>query len=150
MAAKVERRRPADRRTSEQKVAEDRRSRAERRAGMDRRSSVRAAMDLWVEEAEGEDLYFRRVGNLSLGGVYFENALPHRPGTRVTLKFSVPGHERIIETPGEVVNTTPGERGVGMGVRFLGLDAQDHGLLESYIAAVTSGALDQPAEDANG
>lgn len=135
MSAKTDRRQ-GDRRVRKLSVEPDRRQGGDRRKHADRRGSVRAAMDLWVEESHGEDVYFRRVGNLSLGGVFFEQTIPHRVGTRITLKFSVPGHERIIEASGEVVNTPGAKDGLGMGVRFLALHAHDRELLRSYIEEV--------------
>jgi len=140
MAVKADRRR-ADRRVRRVKVQVDRRNGDERRQA-DRRQAVRAPMDLWVEEAHGEDVYFRRVGNLSLGGVYFEQTIPHRVGTNITLKFSVPGHERIIEAKGEVVNTPGSKEGLGMGVRFLSMHAQDRELLQTYIEEVIQAPSD--------
>ena len=50
-------------------VAVERRSRDRRRG--DRRRAARAPLDLWVEEEKGNELYFRRTGNVSLGGIYF-------------------------------------------------------------------------------
>lgn len=140
-------RRTTDRRRSNASPTVERRNASDRRSNQ-RRHSVRAPMDLWVEEEHGEDLYFRRVGNLSVGGVFFENAIPHKTGTRVTVKFSVPGHERIIETQAEVVNTTPGKAGVGMGVRFVGLHEEDRNLISSYIDAVNNGFAPSEAEEA--
>ncbi|GEM_PF-306932 len=135
MAPKTDRRH-GERRARNMTPSSERRAGQDRRA-LDRRQAVRAPIDLWMEEAHGEDLYFRRVGNLSLGGVFFENTIPHKPGTNVTLKFSVPGHERIIEAQGLVVSATNADKSFGMGVRFTSLDAQDRRLLESYIHEVT-------------
>ncbi|MBI5494260.1 MAG: PilZ domain-containing protein [Deltaproteobacteria bacterium] len=133
-----------DRRHVERRQQQQRPARGERRAGADRRKTerragVRAPIDLWMEEEHGEDLYFRRVGNLSLGGVYFENTIPHRPGTEVTLKFSVPGQERIIEAHALVVSAKDRAE-FGMGLRFLSMHDKDRELLQTYIAEVAAGA----------
>ena len=54
-------------------------------------------------------------------------------GARITLKLSVPGHESIIEAPGEVAPA----RG-GTAVRFLELHPADRELLQSYIQELQS------------
>ncbi len=105
-------------------ISTDRRGN-DRRKG-DRRRTARAPLDLWVEEEKGEELYFRRTGNVSLGGIYFEQTIPHALGTRVKLRFSLPGSSDVIEALGEIVNTPTVKDGLGMGLRFTTLtpDAQ--------------------------
>lgn len=109
-------RRRAERRAGHQAVSTDRR-RDERRH-RDRRHASRVPLDLWVEEERGNELYFRRTGNVSLGGIYFERAIPHALGTRVKLRFSLPGAPDVIEAAGEIVNTPQVKDGLGMGLRF--------------------------------
>src|SRR4051794_29144554 len=96
-------RRRQDRRKSTSQVKTDRRA-DDRRKG-DRRNTARAPLDLWVEEEKGEELYFRRTGNVSMGGIYFEQTIPHALGTKVRLRFSLPGSADVIEATGEIVNT---------------------------------------------
>lgn len=109
-------RRNAERRTKSTPVAEERR-RADRRRG-DRRRTARAPLDLWVEEEKGNELYFRRTGNVSLGGIYFEQTIPHALGTTVRLRFSLPGEVELIEAQAEIVNTPASKDGLGMGLAF--------------------------------
>lgn len=104
----------------------------DRRQG-ERRQAVRAAVDLWVEELRGNELYFRRTSNLSTGGMYFEQSLPHAVGTQVELKFTLPGHDEVVEAQAEVVNTPEGGEGLGMGLRFVHLDPVHQGLLNRFI-----------------
>jgi hypothetical protein len=66
----------------------------------------------------------------------------------VTLKFSVPGQERIIEAQGVVVTTTADKNTLGMGVRFTALDGQDRKLIETYIQEVQQGGHALPDQDA--
>ncbi len=94
----------------------------ERRRG-DRRSEQRVPVDLWVEAEEGEDLYFQRAGNLSAGGAYFTQTVPHPVGTRVRLRFSLPGAPNEIACHGEIVAAT-GADGPGMNVKFLDLSPE--------------------------
>jgi uncharacterized protein (TIGR02266 family) len=112
-------------------VPADRR-RDDRRKG-DRRRAARAPLDLWVEEEKGEELYFRRTGNVSLGGIYFEQTIPHALGTKVKLRFSLPGSAEVIEALGEIVNTPQQKDGLGMGLRFVHLDAAAQQKLATFI-----------------
>ena len=49
-----------------------------------------------MEEVSGEDVYFRRTGNVSIGGAYFDTPFPYEPGTEVTLKFGLPGSREMV------------------------------------------------------
>ena len=125
-------RRQLERRAERSTVEAERRN-AERRRG-DRRSCARTPLDLWVEEEKGNELYFRRTGNVSLGGLYFEQTIPHTLGTTVRLRFSLPGPvARVIETQAEIVNTPDDVDGLGMGLRFIELGDADKAALQLFI-----------------
>lgn len=72
-----------------------------------------------MEELSGDDIYFRRSGNIAAGGVYFDRAIPHPLGTVVTLKFALPGDREMVVARGEVVSSAPNKDGLGMGVKFV-------------------------------
>jgi len=127
----VAERRRQDRRGRVVPVTDDRRG-ASRRRG-DRRDATRAPLDLWVEEERGDELYFRRTGNVSLGGLYFEQTIPHAPGTVVKVRFALPGDPRVIEAQGEVVNTPSSKDGLGMGLRFVNIGDADLLRLERFV-----------------
>lgn len=99
----------------------------------DRRRATRAPLDLWVEEERGNELYFRRMGNLSSGGVFFEQTIPHALGTQVKLRFTLPGESDVIEAVGEIVNTPQSTEGLGMGLKFLSLAPEHAQRIESFI-----------------
>jgi hypothetical protein len=122
--AKKDRRkgRPDDR--GEQSPAERRRT--------DRRRDARVPVNIWVEEHQGEDLYFQQAGNLSVGGVFFERTIPHPIGTRVRLRFQLPGSEGVIETVGEVVSS-PAEVDLGAGIKFVDLDPVEEKIIRDYV-----------------
>jgi uncharacterized protein (TIGR02266 family) len=120
-----------DRRQGRPDPRDDRKA-VERRKG-DRRSGTRVSVSIWVEEKKGEDLYFQQAGNLSVGGVFFERTIPHPIGTRVKLKFELPGKEGVIETSGEVVSTPGSSEGLGAGVKFVNLDPVEKRLIEEFI-----------------
>jgi uncharacterized protein (TIGR02266 family) len=124
-------RRQKHRREREALVAEDRRT-SDRRRG-DRRRHARVPLDLWVEEESGNELYFRRTGNVSIGGIYFEQTIPHALGTKVRLRFSLPGRADIIEAAGEIVNTPTVKDGLGMGLRFTDVSHEALASLERFL-----------------
>jgi uncharacterized protein (TIGR02266 family) len=98
--------------------------------GSDRRADARAEVAIWVQERTRDALYYQRATNLSLGGVFLDGTLPHPPGTLVELDLEIAEHDPI-RVEGEVVGRAPG--GVGMAVRFVGLDARARMALASYL-----------------
>ncbi|MCP4504552.1 MAG: hypothetical protein GY822_31990 [Deltaproteobacteria bacterium] len=122
-------RRKAERRKLDEAVAENRRSK--QRRTKDRRITARAPLDLWVEEEKGEELYFRRTGNISIGGIYFEQAVPHPLGTRVRVRFALPGSPEVVEVDAEIVNALDSD--VGMGMEFLGLDDEQKKQIARFV-----------------
>jgi len=127
-------RRRAERRQSQTPSPGPERRGAERRQ-RDRRTEARAPLDLWVEEEKGNELYFRRTGNVSLGGIYFEQTIPHALGTRVRLRFSLPDQPHPVEAIAEIVNTPPQKDGLGMGLRFVSLDDKARLALQAFLDA---------------
>ncbi len=110
-------RRSNDRRNAEVSVPVNRRG--PQRRTKDRREEQRVPLELWMEEMAGEDVYFRRTGNVSAGGVFFDRAIPHAVGTVVTLKFGLPGEKEMIVARGQVVTAAGANDGLGMGVKFV-------------------------------
>ncbi|MBI3180402.1 MAG: PilZ domain-containing protein [Deltaproteobacteria bacterium] len=128
-------RRATERRTHEQQVALDRRQN-DRRTGRDRREASRVPLELWMEEVSGDDVYFRRTGNVGTGGVYFDRAIPHALGTMVTLKFALPGDKEMVVARGEAVSAAGSSDGLGMGVRFLTIEGDGEKRIKGYIRAL--------------
>src|SRR5437868_593711 len=102
----------------------------ERRGGGDRRSSDRIAVEMWVEESTERELYFQRSANLSEGGIFLENTVPHPIGTVVNLQFTLPGDSEPMRAQGEIVNAAEGKQ-LGMGIKFIGLDSKQKQRLQS-------------------
>jgi uncharacterized protein (TIGR02266 family) len=125
-------RRHSERRQRQEPAPAGERRRAERRL-RDRRTEARAPLDLWVEEERGNELYFRRTGNVSLGGVYFEQTIPHALGTKVRLRFALPGHPTPVEATAEIVNTPSTKDGLGMGLRFIDLSDAARTALQAFL-----------------
>lgn len=128
-------RRAKDRRLGKKSVSDDRRSN-NRRTGKERREETRVPLELWMEEISGDDVYFRRTGNVSIGGVYFDRAIPHSLGTVVTLKFALPGDKEMVVARGEVVSAAGSNDGLGMGVKFISVEGDGKKRIKTYIRAM--------------
>ena len=102
--------------------------------GMDeRRRDKRIPVDMWVEAEDGEDLYMQRAANLSVGGAFFAQTVPTLVGTKVKLRFQLPGDAEETECNGEIVSAA--EKGLGMGVRFVDLPEAARAKIEKLIDA---------------
>jgi uncharacterized protein (TIGR02266 family) len=99
----------------------------------ERRQALRVPVQIWVEEASDRELYFQRSANLSAGGIYLENTIPHPIGTQVTLRFNLPGDQDRLEVRAEVVGAIAGEEELGMGLKFLNLDARQADRIREYV-----------------
>ncbi len=101
---------------------------------VERRQGSRVPVQIWVEEKTDRELYFQRSANLSTGGIYLENTIPHPVGTRVNLRFQLPGDAEKIEVKAEVAAAIAGEEEFGMGLKFVDLDAAIAERIQKYVA----------------
>jgi uncharacterized protein (TIGR02266 family) len=106
---------------------------------LERRRSDRVPIALSVEVRDGRGFSIHASRDLSEGGVYFDRAIPHAVGTRVQLSFTLPGDGQALRCEGEVVNV-PDARSYGMGVRFVGLAAEDRARLLSFLRTSSKGS----------
>jgi hypothetical protein len=100
----------------------------------DRRTQTRVPIEMWVEEEAEDAVYFQRSANLSIGGLYLENAVPHAVGTKVHLRFTLPGDSTEITTDAEIVKS---DGGLGMHLKFAGMPASAAERIERFIARST-------------
>jgi uncharacterized protein (TIGR02266 family) len=98
----------------------------------DRRNSARLPLEMWVEEVTDGSQVFRRAGNLSSGGMYLDQTIPIPVGTRVRLRFTLPGDSVAITVTAEIVSITS-TSALGMGVKFVELDADVQRRLDEYL-----------------
>jgi uncharacterized protein (TIGR02266 family) len=101
----------------------------------ERRSEERVKLRIWVEERVGETVYYQRTANLSRSGLFLEGTIPHEPGTKVRLSFSLPDADDLIDLEGEVVGA--GKEQTGMGIRILDIRDEDAERLEKFIKEMT-------------
>jgi len=100
----------------------------------ERRQGNRVPVQIWVEEKTDRELYFQRSANLSSGGIYLENTIPHPVGTRVNLRFQLPGDADKIEVKAEVAAAIAGEEEFGMGLKFVELAPGAAERIQQYVA----------------
>jgi uncharacterized protein (TIGR02266 family) len=101
-------------------------------SSLERRRAVRVSIVIPIEVRDGHGFTLHSSSDLSVGGVYFDRAIPHKVGTRVDLSFNLPGDARTVVCAGEVVNV-PDVHAYGMGVRFIDLSAGDEAMLYEFI-----------------
>jgi uncharacterized protein (TIGR02266 family) len=99
----------------------------------DRRRSDRVPVEMWVQESRERELYFQRAANLSRGGLFLENTIPHPFGTMVELEFTLPGESVPMRLRGRIVNIAGGTGDLGMGVEFVDLDPAVAYKIDSFI-----------------
>lgn len=88
-----------------------------RAPGSDRRESQRVPIRLMVRDATLGGSFDERAGNLALGGVYFVEG--HPPfGTRVEVRFLLPGATEEIQAVGEILRVSREGKAFGAHVRF--------------------------------
>jgi hypothetical protein len=87
----------------------------------DKRRQRRIPVELWIEASRDGELYFQRASNLSVGGAYFTQTVPLPVGSKVELKFALPGDPVEIVCKGEIVTA----KDLGMGVTFVSLKESD-------------------------
>ncbi len=96
---------------------------------IDRRESKRITYICEVEcETAGDNRITTRVNDISLTGLFIDSMTSFAVGRVLKLKFRV--KDRLIETMGEVRYSMPQ---VGMGVRFISLNAEQRALIESLV-----------------
>ncbi len=100
--------------------------------GDEKRRQRRVPIELWIEAERQGELYFQRASNLSEGGAFFTQTIPLPVGTRVALKFTLPGESHEIACQGEIVTA----KDLGMGVHFLGLAEADRTRILKLIDAL--------------
>lgn len=110
--------------------------------GRDRRAFARVPAEIWVEESRAGEIYFQRTANVSEGGLFFEQTIPHPRGTVVNLKFGIPDSSVVIQCRGEVVNLPKTNEGLGMGIMFLDLSEEHKKIIIDFITtSVSNGSV---------
>lgn len=95
----------------------------------ERRSARRVAFGCEVEcEGPQPDPVRPQIRDLSSTGAFIESATPVTEGTRLVLRFQLPGGEVMLAA--EVARRAPN----GVGVRFVDVSEQDQRLVDDAVA----------------
>lgn len=111
----------------------------------ERRSGARVPVEMWVEDVTNGDLVFRRAGNLSRGGLYLDQTIPMPVGSKVQLRFTLPGDASPVLVTGEIVSINA-KATLGMGVKFVELDAEIQRRIDVYLAGSGTPATGVPVK----
>ncbi len=127
-------RRRRDRRKKEGTIVISPRRHKERRA-TDRRDSERVTIDAWLEEQHDDEVSHRQAGDLSLGGIRIERGFSHPVGTRVQLRFALPGETEPLEVTAEVVAVLPHENRHQTSMKFVDLGEDERRRIRDFVNA---------------
>ena len=110
--------------------------------GSERRKFVRLLVRVLVDFESPDTYLYDYSSNLSEGGIFVETDKPTDVGTELTLRFTLPGLDRVFEAKGVVrwqnESGEDGSRpvpslGPGMGIEFIEMDQTDKTLLRKFV-----------------
>jgi len=112
-------------------------SKSEQEKRRDRRVQLKARVDY---ELLSEDTFlFEYTHNVSRGGIFLATRNPLPVGTRMNLRFALPGnHGRVVDVTGKVAWINEYKRGKknlnpGMGIEFINLADEDREAITKLI-----------------
>ena len=97
-----------------------------------RRSSPRVVLGIPVQYRFGHTIAAALAWNLSHGGIAIRTTSPLETGTKIKVRFRLPGSKRDVEAVGHVAWS---DRRVGMGVQFEKVDAASQVLVDNFVDA---------------
>lgn len=114
---------------------------AAQKAMLERRRFERAPIQAQVEyeltnSSSGPSRVRRHMANISTGGLFITTEERLRAGTRMVVRFELPNKHRVIA----VSRVSYAREGIGIGVEFLNLDADDLEEIQAYIDSLKQSA----------
>jgi len=104
------------------------------------RAAERFDLEVKVDLESDHNFYTGLTQNISSGGVFIATHHLRRIGDRITLKFTLPGSEKVLDVETEVrwirENTalmSAGDGGTGMGVRFINLTPEVSAAINAFV-----------------
>jgi uncharacterized protein (TIGR02266 family) len=103
------------------------------------RAAERFDLEVKVDLESDHNFYTGLTQNISSGGVFIATHHLRKIGDRITLKFTLPGSEKVLSVETEVrwirENSAlmRAEHGTGMGVRFINLSAEASAAINAFI-----------------
>ena len=97
-----------------------------------RRGSPRAILGIPVQYRFGNTIAAALTLNLSHGGLAIRTTSPLDPGSKIRVRFRMPGAKKDVDAQGRVVWS---DRRVGMGIQFETLDPADQTVIDNFVNA---------------
>jgi uncharacterized protein (TIGR02266 family) len=97
-----------------------------------RRSSPRVVLGIPVQYRFGNTIAAALTLNLSHGGIAIRTTSPLDNGTRIRVRFRMPGSKRDLDAEGRIVWS---DRRVGMGVQFDRVDQASQAIIDNFVDA---------------
>jgi uncharacterized protein (TIGR02266 family) len=95
-----------------------------------RRASPRMVLGVPVAYRFGNTIAAALTLNLGRGGIAIRTTSLLDPGTRLKVRFRLPGARRDIDAEARVAWT---DRRVGMGLQFEGVSREDHAMIDDFV-----------------
>ena len=126
--------RRSDERRARDEAVEAERRQGDRRQDIDRRMDPRIPVQLWIHQENGDEVLLRQTADISAGGVHLAQGLPPQVGTRVRIRFSIPGDDQEFSAIAEVAAAGwSEEEGPRTNLRFVDVPDKDHERLNRLI-----------------
>jgi len=105
------------------------------------RAAERFDLEVKVDLESEHNFYTGLTQNISSGGVFIATHHLRKIGDRITLKFTLPGSDKVLDVETEVrwirENTAlmRAEGGTGTGVRFINLSPETSAAINAFVQA---------------
>ena len=97
-----------------------------------RRSSPRVVLGIPIQYRFGNTIAAALTLNLGHGGIAIRTTSPLEAGTKIRIRFRMPGSKRDIDAEGHVAWS---DRRVGMGIQFETLDPANQTIIDHFVDA---------------
>lgn len=97
-----------------------------------RRGSPRVVLGIPIQYRYGNTIAAALTLNLSHGGIAIRSTSPLENGSRIKVRFRMPGSKRDIDAEGRVVWS---DRRVGMGIQFDQVDPANQTIIDNFVDA---------------
>ncbi|HMD33986.1 MAG TPA: PilZ domain-containing protein [Vicinamibacterales bacterium] len=97
-----------------------------------RRGSPRVVLGIPIQYRFGNTIAAALTLNLSHGGIAIRTTSPLESGTRIRVRFRMPGSKKDIDAEGKVAWS---DRRVGMGIQFDAVDPEHQTVIDNFVDA---------------
>jgi uncharacterized protein (TIGR02266 family) len=97
-----------------------------------RRSSPRVVLGIPIQYRFGNTIAAALTLNLSHGGIAIRTTSPLEAGTKIKIRFRMPGSKRDIDAEGHVAWS---DRRVGMGIQFETVESAHQAIIDNFVDA---------------